>query len=105
MIAFGVVLLTSCTSQQVKQTVKTISAFTGGPPPPRGMMLDSTAKQELDRQMKLCMDGDEYDHQKRTECVQEVYQKVKEMKGLDDRPTDGRVIIKKVEDDEVINEQ
>ena len=101
----GILLLTGCTSQQVKQTVRTISYFTGGPPPPRGMMLDSTTHEELDRQMKLCMDGHEYDHQKRADCVQQVYEKVKELKGLDQRRKDGTVIIKKVEDDEVINEQ
>ncbi len=102
-IISGLVFLSACSSSSVQTTAKIIRGLTGGDVP-RKAFLDPSVKEALDHEMKVCMDGVEDDVELRTKCIQIAYAKVKAQKGLDKEiDLGGEVIVKQVDDDEVID--
>lgn len=100
--AFGLFACTS-TGTTGKNVFKTVSKLFGGQPD-RKEFLDTTVKEALEYEYRLCLGEYEGHHEKMKECIDEAYAKVVEEKGIGERPDDGRVIIREVGDDEVINE-
>jgi hypothetical protein len=82
--------------------LKTISQLLGGQPD-QSVFKDTTVKEALEYEYRVCLGDYEGHHDKMKSCIEEAYAKVVEEKGIGERPTDGEVIIKEV-DDEVINE-
>lgn len=101
--ALGLIACTS-TGTTGKDVFKTVSKLFGGQPD-RKEFLDTSVKEALEYEYKLCLGDYEGHHEKMKECVEEAYAKVVEEKGIGERPDDGRVIIREVGDDEVINEE
>lgn len=102
-IILSVLCLAGCASTGPMDVLKGLSKLMGGPPDRKALMEASVAE-ELDREFKICLDGDEQNVEKRTQCVQEAYAAVKESKGLDEVLEGGRVVVTREEDDAVIND-
>ena len=73
--------------------------------PQRKDFLDDTVEEALQKEFDRCVDDDIKNVTRRAECVQIAYQNVREAMKLDERPEDGEVIIKQVDEDDVINDQ
>ena len=102
-LAAVVLFLASCSSNGGNGALKTISKLLGGQPD-QSVFKDTTVKEALQYEYRVCLGDYEGDQERMRECVQEAYAKVVEEKGIGERPTDGEVIIKDVSDDEVIND-
>ena len=96
--------LSACTTSQGVDAAKALSQLFGGPPD-RAQMLDATVKEALQYEFDRCMSGKEMTADTQSECIQLAYATVKEDMNLEERPGQGgRVIIERVEDDEMIYE-
>lgn len=96
-------LAAGCSTNGGKGALKTISTLLGGQHD-QSVFKDTTVKEALEYEYRVCLGDYEGQQDKMQECVQEAYAKVVEEKGIGERPTDGEVIIKDVSDDEVIND-
>jgi len=96
--------VTACTTAQGTDTLKVISQLLGGAPE-RSQMLDASVKEALQYEFDRCMSGKEMTAETQSQCIQLAYGTVKEEMNLEERVgEDGRVIIKRIEDDELIYE-
>lgn len=101
----SVVGITACTTTQGTDAVKALSYLFGGQPP-RAQMLDATVKEALQYEFDLCMSGEEFTAEVQSECIQTAYATVKEDMNLEERRgEDGRVIIERVDDEDMIYEE
>lgn len=102
----SIILLSACStnsgSNEGNGTLKTISKLLGGQHD-QSVFKDTSVKEELEYEYRVCLGDNEGKHDKMKQCVQEAYAKVVKEKGIGERPTGGTVIIKK-ENDGVINE-
>jgi len=94
-------ILVGCSSTG-NGALKTISQLLGGQAD-QSVFKDTTVKEALEYEYRVCLGDHEGQHEEMKTCIQEAYAKVVEEKGIGERPTDGKVIIKEAEDD-VINE-
>ncbi|MRX28249.1 membrane lipoprotein lipid attachment site-containing protein [Kangiella sp. HZ709] len=102
-LALSIVVLTACSTSTVQKVAKVSRILTGGDPP-RSAFLDSTVKEALAHEMSVCLDGNENDIELRAECAKIAVAKVKEQKGLEeDIDLGGEVIVRRVDEDEVID--
>ena len=99
----GISLVAGCSSNGGNGALKTISTLLGGQHD-QSVFKDTTVKEALEYEYRVCLGDYEGQQDKMQECVQEAYAKVVEEKGIGERPTDGEVIIKDVSDDGVIND-
>lgn len=107
LLAFSIVfvVLSACTTSQGTDAAKALSKLFGGPPD-RAQMLDSTVEEALQYEFDKCMSGKEFSADSQSECIQLAYATVKEDMNLEERPgQDGRVIIERVDDDDMIYEE
>ncbi|RDX35757.1 hypothetical protein DZA50_06140 [Kangiella sp. HD9-110m-PIT-SAG07] len=102
-IMIGLATIAGCSSNGGNGALKTISKLLGGQPD-QSVFKETTVKEALEYEYRVCLGDYEGQQDKMKECVEEAYAKVVEEKGIGERPTDGEVIIKDVSDDEVINE-
>lgn len=105
-IILGFTMLVGCStnggSSESNSAMKTISKLLGGQHD-QSVFKDTTVKEELEYEYRVCLGDNEGEHQKMKQCVQEAYAKVVKEKGIGERQTGGTVTIKK-EDEGVINE-
>lgn len=102
-ISLVFLILAACSSTGNNDAWKTISNLLGGQPD-QSVFKETTVKEALEYEYRVCL-GDYEGHQDRMkQCMEEAYAKVVEEKGIGERPTDGEVIIREVDDDEVLNE-
>lgn len=105
-LILGLALLSGCASNggssENNGALKTISKLLGGQHD-QSVFKDTSVKEELEYEYRVCLGDNEGEHEKMKQCVQEAYAKVVKEKGIGERPTDGTVIIKEV-DDGVIND-
>ncbi len=95
--------LTACSASTVQKVAQVSRMLTGGEQP-RSAFLDPTVKELLAHEMRVCLDGNEDDIELRAECAQIAVAKVKAQKGLDeDLDLGGEVIVRRVDEDEVID--
>ncbi|WP_345291998.1 hypothetical protein [Kangiella marina] len=99
----GLTILSGCSSNGGNDTLKTISKLLGGQPD-QSVFKDTTVKEELEYEYRVCLGDNDGQQEAMRQCMQEAYAKVVEEKGIGERPKDGEVIIKEVGDDEVIND-
>ncbi|WP_251358934.1 hypothetical protein [Kangiella sp. TOML190] len=103
LLLIGIIIISGCSSSSVQSAAKTVRGLTGGDVP-RSQFLDPSVKQALEHEMRVCLDGNYEDVELRSKCVQVAYAKVKAQKGLDELPeVDGEVIVKQVDEDDVID--
>ncbi|GAA0205549.1 hypothetical protein GCM10009123_11270 [Kangiella japonica] len=102
----SLILLSACStsggSSESNGAIKTISKLLGGQHD-QSVFKDTTVKEELEFEYRVCLGDNEGEHEKMKQCVQEAYAKVVKEKGIGERPTGGTVTIKK-EDEGVIND-
>lgn len=102
-LLFSLVCLTACSTSTVQKVAEVSRKLTGGDQP-RSAFLDSTVKEALEHEMRVCLDGNFDDAQLRAECVQTAVAKVKEQKGLDDNvDLGGQVTVEQTDEEEVID--
>lgn len=107
LLALGVSLagVTACTTTQGTDAVKALSYLFGGPPD-RAQMLDATVEEALQYEFDRCMSGQELTAEVQSECIKTAYATVKEEMNLEERRgADGRVIIERVDDEDMIYEK
>lgn len=98
------VVISACTTSQGVDAAKALSQLFGGPPD-RAQMLDATVEEALQYEFDKCMSGKEFTADSQSECIQLAYATVKEDMNLEERPgEDGRVIIERVDDEDMIYE-
>ncbi|HEY9032164.1 MAG TPA: hypothetical protein VIM93_12445 [Kangiella sp.] len=96
--------VTACTTTQGTDAVKALSYLFGGQPP-RAQMLDATVKEALQYEFDRCMSDQELTAEAQSECIQTAYATVKDDMNLEERRgEDGRVIIERVDDDMIYEE-
>lgn len=100
---FFALCLAGCASTGPMDLLKGLSKLMGGPPD-RKALIEQSVAEELEREFKRCLDGDETNVEKRTACVQEAYAIVKENKGLDEVFEGGEVIIIREDENSISNE-
>lgn len=99
----SLIALSSCSTTGDNDALKTISKLLGGQQD-QSVFKDTTVKEALEYEYRVCLGDYQGERDKMKACVEEAYAKVVEEKGIGERPTGGDVIIREVEDDEVINE-
>ena len=102
LLIVGLSLMVGC-SAGGDSALKNISTLLGGQHD-QSVFKDTTVKEALEYEYRVCLGDYEGQHARMKQCVSEAYAKVVEEKGIGERPTGGEVIIKEVGDDEVINE-
>ena len=96
--------LSACTTTQGSDALKALSQLLGGQTD-RAQMLDATVEEALQYEFDRCMSGKEMTADVQSECIQLAYATVKEDMNLEERRgPDGRVIIERVDDEDMIYE-
>lgn len=106
LLALGVSLagMSACTSTQGTDALKVLSQLMGGPPDP-AQTRDTTVKEAIQYEFDRCMSGQDFTAQVQSECIKTAYATVKEDMNLEERRgEDGRVIIERVDDEDMIYE-
>ncbi|NVJ68093.1 MAG: hypothetical protein HWE16_16535 [Gammaproteobacteria bacterium] len=95
--------LAACSAATTQKVAKTMRGLTGGDQP-RSAFLDSSVKEALEHEMRVCLDGNYKDQELRVKCTQIAVAKVKAQKGLDEEiDLGGEVIVRQIDEDEVID--
>ncbi|WP_169816850.1 hypothetical protein [Kangiella sediminilitoris] len=81
-----------------------MSQLLGGQPD-KEVFKDSTVKEELEYQYRICKSEYEEHTEEMSLCVREAYEQIIEEKGIGERPEGGRVIIEEVDESDAINEE
>lgn len=100
---FIVLILSACSSNSAKTPLKILSQLFGGLQE-REQLIDNTVEEDMRREVKICLNKVENNPELRAECVDEAYAKVTDRKGLNQTSDDGTVEVRRVDDDEVVNE-
>lgn len=100
----SVLILTACSTSQVQKVAKVSRTLTGGDVE-RAQLLEPSVKEALDHEMRVCMDGDVKNIEKRTQCIHLAVEKVRKDKGLDKKvDLGGEVIIRELDSGSAVNE-
>lgn len=103
-LIFFVIILNACSTGQVKKVAKVSRSLTGGDVE-RAQLLEPSVKEALDYEMRVCMDGDVKNIEKRTKCIHLAVEKVRKDKGLNDEiDFGGEVIIRELDENAAVNE-
>ncbi|ACV27687.1 hypothetical protein [Kangiella koreensis] len=103
-LCVSLVVITACTTTQGTDALKALSYLFGGQPD-RAQMLDATVEEALQYEFDRCISGQELTAEVQSECIKTAYATVKEDMNLEERVgEDGRVIIERVDDEDMIYE-
>lgn len=100
----SIIILSACSSTNGKDFFHIMSGLLGGQPDKK-VFMDTSVKEELKYEYRLCLDDYEGNQEDMSRCMQDAYARIAEEKGIGERPEGGEVIIKEVDEDDVIDEE